>query len=300
MFTYLCFKDGNRNLGGIDIGKYWELNIRNRNVKFVKIKDGLIIRLGHIADIYIEIDVDTADFSSIKVRQTFKKSDLTAVSNCVGLDKDNHNWYGGPQQSAQYPLEQLFFADFPYVTSNVNNTAIAERYWLSSKGFFILIDHDVPLFLDQNNYENEFSLKRSNLCFTAKREFPYDTQIDTFSLNYKFGIGKDARETHIHVINGILGKPEGIPNEVMVHHPVWNTLVKKSLFCIQRNENSNVVIRFVMARMSTLLLSKIFQMKSFPMDSNIVCCILKTGKIATEAHLSTQPNFPYSIRSPSV
>lgn len=140
----------------------------------------------------------------------------------MSTEQSNMNWYGGPQQENQsYPVQKFVFKDFAYIPKDQKNAAIMERYWLSSRGFFVFIDYDVPLFVDQNTIAND------SICFTARKALPYNTHNNKkITFNYKIGFSSDARKTHMNVINRIMKKPLGIPNEKLVRYPIWNTWVR--------------------------------------------------------------------------
>lgn len=161
--------------------------------------------------------MDDANFSSLYVRRQFHNKE-SIVTDCLNLEPDDLNWYGGPEQKNQkYPIQKFEFTDYAYITKEESSAAIMERYWLSSRGFFILFDYDAPLFIDQN---------ADKICFTGKKALPYYIHNDVFSFNYRIGAGINARETHVNVINKMLGKPLGIPDERLVRYPIWNTWVQ--------------------------------------------------------------------------
>lgn len=98
----------------------------------------------------------------------------------------------------------------------MDNCAIAERYWLNSKGVFVYVDQEAPLFLNQ--------IASKSLCLTVEKKLPYyahDTE--PISFNYKIGIASDARKAHLIAIEKFLKKPTGFPDERMVRHPIWST-----------------------------------------------------------------------------
>lgn len=131
------------------------------------------------------------------------------------------NWYGGPEQKNQsYPVQKFQFKDYAYITKELDSAAIMERYWFNSRGFFVYIDYDVPLFLEQN------SIHPDHICFTAKKALPYYTYDDAYTFNYKIGFSSNARKTHMNVVNSIFGKPLGIPDERLIRYPIWNTWVR--------------------------------------------------------------------------
>lgn len=91
------------------------------------------------------------------------------LRDCYELDTGKVHWYGGPERWQQdWPLEKLKInGTEPYIIKKSDNFAVAERYWLNSKGAFIFVDERVPLFIDQNlHYKNQ-------VCFVAKSESPY-------------------------------------------------------------------------------------------------------------------------------
>lgn len=203
---------------GEPVGQTVELgdNFRQVNIIFILIKGGYTLRTVDGFEVSITIDVDTSKFASVYVKQGFVDNNSTSRT-CVDLNP--FNWYGGPEQSNQkYPIQKLNFTDFPYVTTESNSAVVTERYWLASNGFFILIDYETPLFVDQNGGKR--------VCFTAKKQLPYDTYSRGFTFNYRFGASSDTKTTHLNVVNRMLGKPLGIPSEKMVRHPIWNTWVR--------------------------------------------------------------------------
>lgn len=141
--------------------------------------------------------------------------------DCIRLQSDRMSWFGGPQQKKQYwPVDKLTFNDYVYVSKELDNCGVAERYWLNSRGSFIYVEPDVPLFLDQN-------IGGNNLCLVAKKTLPYDTHTaGAFSFSYYIGVGVNARDAHLQAVARFLKKPTGYPDETMVKYPVWSTWAK--------------------------------------------------------------------------
>lgn len=188
----------------------------------IEIEDGWKIRTSWDNEISFTVDVDVENFASLYVKRKFTKKENT-VTDCLFLNSNNVNWYGGPEQMDQrYPVQSFNFTDYAYVPKELHSAAIMERYWFSSNGFFILIDYDAPLFIDQDSF-GEFV---GHLCFTGKKALPYYIHDEAFNFNYRIGAGVNARETHLNVINRMLGKPLGIPDERLIRYPIWNSWVR--------------------------------------------------------------------------
>lgn len=188
-------------------------------VEVAEIKDGWKIYTNSDNEISFTVDVDSDKFSALHVKRKITNKEKS-VTDCLHFN--NQNWYGGPEQMDQrYPIQHFDdFTDYAYVPKEYQSAAIMERYWLSSSGFFILVDYDAPLFIDQNSDNPD------HICFTGKKELPYYIHNEEFDFNYRIGVSANARETHLNVINRFLGKPMGLPDERLVRYPIWNTWVR--------------------------------------------------------------------------
>lgn len=181
----------------------------------------------------VTVVTDTQALALIRISRTAAQTDVR--TDCIRLQSDQMSWYGGPQQRRQYwPIDKLSYADgYSYVTKEADSCAITERYWLNSRGSFLYVDADVPLFLDQNRHNN-------SLCLIAKRSLPYDTHTaGTFQFSYYVGVSADARAAHMQAVDRFLGKPSGHPAERMVQYPVWSTWAK-----FLRDIDETVVLNF--------------------------------------------------------
>ncbi|KAJ8922547.1 hypothetical protein NQ315_007577 [Exocentrus adspersus] len=151
---------------------------------------------------------------------TWESNDTSEVfKDCFYLS--DYNWYGGPQRYEQkWPIEkQVLDPNDPYVVKKSDNFAVAERYWLNSRGAYIYVDEKVPLFVDQNT---EFN---GTLCLYAKAQNPYIGRSRVF-LQYRIVTKNDAKLAHLHAVNNFLGKPKDHPNEKMIREPIWTTWAK--------------------------------------------------------------------------
>ncbi|XP_037051398.1 myogenesis-regulating glycosidase-like [Bradysia coprophila] len=185
-----------------------------QNVKATRTENGFTFD-GSDSSLQIKIEDDTSTFALISVERNTKIAER--LDDCFELKSQEISWYGGPQQRYQYwPVERLTFDDYSYVTKQVDNCAIAERYWLNSQGVFIYVDAEAPLFLNQ--------IANKSLCLTAEKKLPYYAHDnEPISFNYKIGISSNARAAHMVAIDKFLKKPTGIPDERMVRHPIWST-----------------------------------------------------------------------------
>ncbi|CAG2056796.1 unnamed protein product [Timema podura] len=158
--------------------------------------------------------------------------DNTQFTQCFQLG-DLH-WFGGPERATQYwPWEKQNLSDYSYVTKQDANQGIADPYWFNSDGFYFLVNEDVPLFIDQNN------LEENSLCFIAKNKAPYPEDATSLKLSYKLCKLLNAREAHEHAIENYLGKPSGVIDERMIRHPVWSTWAR-----YKTNVNEQTVLTF--------------------------------------------------------
>ncbi|XP_011868142.1 PREDICTED: uncharacterized family 31 glucosidase KIAA1161 isoform X5 [Vollenhovia emeryi] len=151
------------------------------------------------------------------------------ILDCFQLTDDTQ-WFGGPQHHHQrWPVQHMYYVEEPYLPTHPESMAIAERYWLSSKGMYIYVDEESPLFLDQNNYRDK------HLCLIAKNQAPYHHR-NSIQLNYTLGVFPDSKTAHQHAVKNYLGKPQGYPNLLMIQHPIWSTWARYKI-----NVNETVV-----------------------------------------------------------
>lgn len=185
-----------------------------QNFKVSRTENGFFFD-GSDSSLEIRIEEDTNLFALVSIVRSSKIAEI--LDDCFKLRSDEVSWYGGPEQTVQYwPIDRLSFKDYSYVTKQADNCGVAERYWLNSRGIFIYVEPEAPLFLNQVPMES--------LCLTVQKKLPYFTHDnDTISFNYKIGIASDARQAHIVAIDRFLKKPTGYPDERMVRHPIWSS-----------------------------------------------------------------------------
>ncbi|XP_044254381.1 myogenesis-regulating glycosidase [Tribolium madens] len=153
--------------------------------------------------------------------------------DCLDLNGSNTNWFGGPEKwQADWPVEKTVIDNRLYTTIKTDNGAVAERYWLNSKGGFVFVTDRVPLYLDQNK------IREDSVCFIASATPPYINRTKVI-LEYYLVAKTDPKEAHLHAVNNFLGKPKEHPNEWIIRHPIWTTWAKyKSAI------NDSIVVSF--------------------------------------------------------
>lgn len=180
--------------------------------------------------ISFSITIDEPDFVEFKVFRELHKG--LEGRDCVKLN--GANWYGGPEQIYQqyWPIEKQKYANYDYIPKTGDFMGIAERYWLNSKGSYVYVSFETPLFIDQD--------PNKELCLIAKKELPYNIDDDEkFEFGYFVGVGKNPKETHLKAIEMHLKKPTGIPDERMAIHPIWSTWAR-----FKTNINESIVEKF--------------------------------------------------------
>ncbi|KAK2575419.1 hypothetical protein KPH14_008331 [Odynerus spinipes] len=174
--------------------------------------DTVCLRNGNLTNTAIQISKDS---DVIVVRRIVRDPDAE-LKDCYALS-DDVEWFGGPQLRYQHwPIQHMYYEEEPYVPTHPINMALAERYWLSSKGTYIYVHETDSLFLDQNNYMDRY------ICFIAKNKAPYRHK-ETIQLNYEIGVFSNPRIAHEHVVAYHFGSPRDHPNKRMIEHPIWST-----------------------------------------------------------------------------
>ncbi|KFM70830.1 putative family 31 glucosidase, partial [Stegodyphus mimosarum] len=153
-----------------------------------------------------------------KVQWTFH---LTGAMDCFILGDDL--WYGnGVVISQRWPLQSDSKSWYPAVTGDpLHHPAgnVMENLWISSGGFAIYVEHEVPLFVSFNESGN------GKLCFsTSYKKHPYHNGIKSHpQLVYSICSAMSVKEVYSYVAHRWLKKPVTIPDEMMFEYPVWST-----------------------------------------------------------------------------
>lgn len=200
------------------------------SVATTQTSDGYILE-GNDSSIQFRIIEDTNSFALISIER--KSTGSTVLKDCVQFKSSEMSWYGGPEQVYQYwPIEKLSFTEYSYVTKAADNCGIAERYWLNSRGLFIYVARETPLFLNQT--------AGNVMCLYGQKIAPYYTRdgLD-FTFNYNIGIASDARAAHLKAVEHFLNKPTDHPDERMTTYPIWSTWAK-----YRRDISESVVLSY--------------------------------------------------------
>lgn len=243
------------------------------DITYTTIDSGTIIS-GNGLTLTIQVVLDSTNFTMMHISRTV--AETVTLTDCIRLESNQMNWYGGPQQKYQYwPIEKLSFTDYSYVTKEADNCGIAERYWLNSRGSFIYVEPQVPLFITQNSGDNR-------MCLVAKRQLPYDTHTaGSFTFAYYIGMGNNPQDTHMMAIDQFLGKPTGHPAESMVKYPIWSTWARYS-----RDINTTVV-----TTLANEIIANGFTNGQFEIDDDWEICYgaltFRTSKFADIKALTT-------------
>ncbi|ESO95785.1 hypothetical protein LOTGIDRAFT_116491 [Lottia gigantea] len=189
------------------------------------------------------------------VMTTRKENDVTCYDvswsalSCVSQElKDCLNmsghWYGGFQDWNQYwPMNIIQQKLAPYVASDSYAKmygGVLERYFLSSAGYGVFIDQDVPLHLSMNeNNTRQF-------CMSAKyTQYPYINYDNSLPyLNYSVCYANNIRKVHDYMSKTYIPRPENIPDEKLFKSPIWSTwaMYKKDINETQLEEFADDII----------------------------------------------------------
>ncbi|XP_047506565.1 myogenesis-regulating glycosidase-like [Pieris napi] len=139
-------------------------------------------------------------------------------------------WFGGPEQKEQYwPIQKSKLENYSIISKELDNAAVAERYWLNSNGIYIYVHPEAPLFVDYHN------ILDNHICLIANVADPYSTRRTHNVLKYDIWFFSDAKVAHQHAVDTYLGKPSGIPDYRMIQYPIWSTWARYSREIDQEN-----------------------------------------------------------------
>ena len=136
------------------------------------------------------------------------------------------HWYGGPEMVYQrWPFELQYAELQPYVSSDMLSTrdyykalygSIIEKYWVSSSGFGIKVDENMPLLISYNEGEEKTMVLKSMALhprYMAKSS----------ELRYTVCVGKNVKDIHQYMSRKYFERPQCPPDMRMFADPIWST-----------------------------------------------------------------------------
>jgi hypothetical protein len=145
---------------------------------------------------------------------------LQEFEDCFNLD--NSFWYGGAESYDQqyWPINKQQFNEYmPYLTGLFGKwSSILERYWITTSGVAIVVDHKVPLFALKNE---------TIICFLASSKYPYleknivSLKYDICQINSQKHKDSYLNKLQLYMINNYFSKPKGRPDQRMMKSPIW-------------------------------------------------------------------------------
>jgi hypothetical protein len=144
-------------------------------------------------------------------------------------------WYGGAESYTQqfWPINNQMYDYKPYLSGLFGtSSAVLERYWLSSNGVAIVVNQSVPLFVSMN---------KTNICFLATNKYPYPID-NRLSLQYDIcnRITMEPERSllqnlQLFMVDNYLGKPSGVPDDLMFKVRYFFSLKFYLFFKIKKN-----------------------------------------------------------------
>ncbi|GFS54658.1 myogenesis-regulating glycosidase [Nephila pilipes] len=162
---------------------------------------------------------------------------IGGAMDCFILGEDD--WYGGSEMIHQrWPIQDETLTWYPAVTGDPLHHPtgnVVENLWLSSSGFLIYVEREVPLFVSFNESGS------GKLCFsTSSKKHPYETEEqDQHVLTYSICSATTIKEAYTYSMHKWMQKPMDIPNEAMFQYPIWSTWAR-----YKRDINESVMLRF--------------------------------------------------------
>lgn len=181
-------------------------------------------------------EADTMTCHAVQCYEIRWKNHLDFAMDCFLLGDDL--WFGGGETISQrWPLESQSRSWYPAVTGDPlhhTNGNKQENLWLSSAGFAIYVEHNVPLFVSFNESSN------NKLCLSTSSKHPYqNTKGHKKELAYSICAAMTIKDAYKHAAHKWFKKPKKIPEDHIFLSPIWSTWAR-----YKRDINQSTVQEF--------------------------------------------------------
>lgn len=170
---------------------------------------------------YRELNPDVRCYSL----QWIALNERISPTDCFDWNVGKGHWYGGGQTAdSAWPIQKKSFDFAPFVTGDTSQNLwgnVLKRYFISSRGAAIVIDHGTPLHVSIN------ATNSKKLCLRAQfDEFSYVNHKTQFPhLNYSICSGLNMKVLHSSLSEKSLWdglKPDDINTvSAFITEPVW-------------------------------------------------------------------------------
>ncbi|CAL1286044.1 unnamed protein product [Larinioides sclopetarius] len=182
-------------------------------------------------------DEDSLTCHAVECHKIHWTNHIGGSMDCFILGEDD--WYGGSEMIHQrWPIQDEIRSWYPAATGDPLHHPsgnVVENLWLSSSGFSIYVEHDVPLFMNFNESGS------GKMCFTtSSKKHPYEMEVhDKQDLTYHICSAPSVKVAYLYSLHRWIETPEDIPEETMIQYPVWSTWAR-----YKRHINQSVVMAF--------------------------------------------------------
>lgn len=172
-----------------------------------------------LADMEITSAKDGA-INTIQIKWLSKRLDAP-LQDCILLSTVPW-YYGSPTNPVLWPMQDMEIPMQPFISGETNQGeqsfgSLLERYWLSSKGFTVKVDEDIPLYISANENNSQ------KLCLKSEiLNSPFQNPLNEYpTLIYTVFISNNLTYAHQEAIKAIFRPPLNTPNENLFKKPIW-------------------------------------------------------------------------------